>query len=123
MICNKLSIQNTKILTLEENLGKRLDSIEQHVAKQKAGKIKSQKSKRKAVSPSVTLPSGHQVLQITDLNTLHEDSSVQLLVEQHLKQLADAKKSGTKIKFLSGASVEVLVSNQVKWPHEYIMRD
>ena len=53
--------------------------------------------------------------------TLRNDSSVQLLVEQRLKQLAEAEKTGTKLKSLRGGSVEVLVSNRVKWPHEYVL--
>ena len=44
---------------------------------------------------------------------------MQLLVEQCLKELADVDKTGTKIKSLKGG-VEVLVSNRVKWPHEYV---
>ena len=46
---------------------------------------------------------------------------MQLLVEQRLKQLAEAEKTGTKIKSLRGGSVQVLVSNRVKWPHEYVL--
>ena len=42
--------------------------------------------------------------------------SVQALVDQRLRQLADAEKTGTKIKSLCGGSVEVLVPNRVKWP-------
>ena len=38
-----------------------------------------------------------------------------------MKQLADAEKTGTKLKSLRGGSVEVLVSNRVKWPHEYVL--
>ena len=35
--------------------------------------------------------------------------------------LADAEKSGTKIKSLRGGSVEVLVPNHAKWPHECVL--
>ena len=49
------------------------------------------------------------------------DTSVQALVEQCLRQLADAEKAGTKVKSFCGGSVEVLVPNRVKWPHEYVL--
>ena len=74
----------------------------------------------KAVS-SVTLSPRAEVNKIPDLNVLRQDMSVQALVDQRLKQLADAKKTGTKIKSLRGGSVEVLVPNCVKWPHEYVL--
>ena len=45
--------------------------------------------------------------------------SVQALVEQRLRQLADTEKTGTKIKSLRGDSVEILVPNHVKWSHKY----
>ena len=56
---------NTTILTQLESLGKRLDSIEQNVTSQGLSKVKSQKSKRKAASPPVTLPPSHQDPQIS----------------------------------------------------------
>ena len=82
---------NIKILSQLEKLGKRL------------------------VSPSSQVP------QIPDLNALRQDMSVQALVEQRLRQLADTEKPGTKIKSLRGGSVEVLVPNRVKWPHEFVL--
>ena len=42
-------------------------------------------------------------------------------MEQRLRQLADTEKTGTKIKSLRGGSVEVLVPNRVKWPHEFVL--
>ena len=59
-------------------------------------------------------------LQIPDLNTLRQDALIQLKVEQRLKEIQDADKPG-KIKSLHGGSVEVLVKNKVKWPHEYML--
>ena len=47
--------------------------------------------------------------------------SLQALVDQRIKQLADAEKTVTKIKSLLGGSVQVLVPNCVKWPHEYVL--
>ena len=48
-----------------------------------------------------------QVKKIPDLNVLRQDMSVQALVDQCFKQLADAEKTGTKIKSLRGGSVEM----------------
>ena len=59
-------------------------------------------------------------LQILDLNTLRQDALIQLKVEQRLEEIQDTEKPG-KIKSLRGGSVEVLVKNKVKWPHEYIL--
>ena len=73
------------------------------------------------MSSLITSTPSHQVPQIPDLNTLRQDATVKALVDQHLKQLADNKEKGTKSKSLRGGSVEVLVSNRVKWPHEYVL--
>ena len=51
----------------------------------------------------------NQVKKIPDLSVLRQDMSVQALVDQRRNQLADAEKTGTKIKSLRGGSVEVLV--------------
>ena len=51
--------------------------------------------------------------QIPDLNALRQDALIQLKVEQRLKEIQDADKTG-KIKSLYGGSVEVLVKNKVK---------
>ena len=91
-------IINSKILTQLESL----DSIEQNVVSSNVSKTKSQKTKHKTASAPVTLPPRHQVPQLPDLTSLRNDSSVQLLVEQCLKQLADAEKTGTKLKSLRG---------------------
>ena len=104
---------NTKILTQLENLGKRLDSIEQNVASQRGSKVNSQKSKQRAASPTVALPPSHQVPQIPDLNTLCKESSVQFLVEQCLKQLPDAEKTGTKIKSLRGGRFVTYIGHYI----------
>ena len=101
---------NVKILA---QLGKRLYSIENNVSKQSVVKTKSKKVKRNVDSSVTVSPSG-QAKKIPDLSVLRQDMSVQALVEQHLRQLADAEKLGTKIKSLRGGSVEVLVPNRVK---------
>ena len=111
---------NEKILAQLDKLGKRLDSIENNVSKQGVVKNKCKKAKSKADSSITVSPHG-QVKKIPDLTVLRQDMSVQALVDQRLKQLADAEKTGTKIKCLRGGSVEVLVPNRVKWPHEYVL--
>ena len=111
---------NIKILSQLEKLGKRLDSIETNVNKSSGTKVHSKKAKRK-VDSSVTMSPSSQVPQIPDLNALRQDMSVQALVEQRLRQLADTEQKGTKIKSLHGGSVEVLVPNRVKWPHEFVL--
>ena len=111
---------NVKILSQLEKLDKRLDNIENSVVKQNVLKPKTQKVKRKIDSSDTVSPSG-QAHHVPDLNVLRQDTSVQALVEQHLRQIADAEKAGTKVKSLRGGSIEVLVPNCVKWPHEYVL--
>ena len=90
---------NEKILAQLDKLGKRLDSIESNVSKQGFAKNKCKKSK---ADSSVTVSPRAQVNKIPDLTALRQDMSVQALVDQHLKLLADAEKTGTKIKSLRG---------------------
>ena len=60
--------------------------------------------------------------QIPKLYTIRQDLLIQAQVEKRLKELAEAEKSGTyKQKSLRGGPVEVLVPNQVKWLHEYVL--
>ena len=108
---------NVKILSQLEKLGKRLDNIESSVTKSTVTKAKTKKVKRKVDSSATVSPKS----QIPDLNILRQDMSVQALVEQRLKQLTETEKTGTKTKSLRGGSVEVLVPNRVKWPHEYVL--
>ena len=92
---------NEKILAQLDKLGKRLDSIENNVSRKGVVKNKCKKSKLKADS-SVTVSPRGQVNKIPDLTVLRQDMSVQALVDQRLKLLADAEKTGTKIKSLHG---------------------
>ena len=91
---------NETILAQLDKLGKRLDSIESNVSKQGVVKTKCKKSKGK-VDSSVTVSPHDQVKKIPDLNVLRQDLSVQALVDQHLKQLADTEKTGTKNKIFA----------------------
>ena len=45
---------------------------------------------------------------------------LQLKVEQRLKELQENDKPG-KVKWLRGGSVEIMVQNKVKWPHDYVL--
>ena len=71
------------------------------------------------------LASKNPVVQNTAIPHLHElrqDIYIQNQVEKRLKDLADSVKTGnSKQKSLRGGSVEVIVPNRVKWPHEYIL--
>ena len=109
---------NVKILLQIEKLGRRYNSIKNSMGKQSVVKRKCKKAKRKVDSLATVSPSGQAH---SDLNVLRQDTSVQALVEQRLRQLADAEKSSTKVKSLHGGSVEVLVPNRMKWPHEYVL--
>ena len=110
-----------QILSQLDKLGKHLDNSKQNVVKQSdIDKGKGQNVKKVVSSPVASTPS-HQVPQIPDLNTLREDVPVKALVDQRLKHLADNEQKNTKIKSLRGGSIEVLVSNRVKWPHEYVL--
>ena len=55
-----------------------------------------------------------------DLNALRQDALLQLKGKQRLKELQRYDKPG-KVKSLRGGSVEVIVQNMVKWPHEYVL--
>ena len=53
---------------------------------------------------------------------LREEATIQLEVQNRLKQLAEQAAPGTdKIKSQRGGSVEVFVTNRVKWPHEFVI--
>ena len=62
------------------------------------------------------------VEQLPQLHTIRQDLLIQAQIENRLKELAEAEKSGTqKQKSLLGGPVQVLVPNKVKWPHEYVL--
>ena len=81
---------------IRSQLDKRLDSFETSVAKQCVVKPKCEKVKRKADS-SVTVSTSSQALNVPELNVLRQDTLVQTLVEQCLRQLVDAEKTGIKV--------------------------
>ena len=64
----------------------------------------------------------HWLLKIQCLHELRQDLYIQTQVEKRLKDLADSVRIGNcKQKSLRGGSVEVIVPNKIKWPHEYIL--
>ena len=116
---------NFQILTQLGNISKRLDAIESKTCKNSTdvSKLKSKSSKKTVVPQTpVTLPPIQVSAPIVpDLQTLRNDAYIQAQVEQRLKDLVEDNRSGTKIKSLRGGSVEVVVSNRVKWPQEYVL--
>ena len=96
----------------------------QNVRKVLTFQNRKSKSSKKTVVPQtpVTLPPTHVSAPVLpDLHTLRNDAYMQAQVEQILKDLVEDNRSGTKIKSLRGGSVEVVVSNRVKWPQEYVL--
>ena len=115
---------NMQILSHLQALGKRLDSMEAKNCKKTSDpsktKTKPVKKVKQSETPVTVAPEVKNSLQIPDLNMLRQDALIQLKVEQRLKEIQEADKPG-KIKSSRGGSVEVLVKNKVKWPHEYIL--
>ena len=72
-----------------------------------------------------SLASQNPVVQnttIPHLQELRQDIYIQTQVEKRLKDLADSVRTGNcKQKSLRGGSVEVIVPNRIKWPHEYVL--
>ena len=74
----------------------------------------------------MTTPStgnGTETLNLPTLENLKKNVSIQLLVEDRIKELQQISKTGTdpKLKSQRGGQVEVLVKNRIKWPHEYVL--
>ena len=66
----------------------------------------------------VTVPATQVSVQsLQDSNALRSEAYIHAQVEQRLRDLVEDNRSGTKIKCL----VEVVVSNRVKWPQEYVL--
>ena len=121
------SVINSQILQQLQQIGKRLDKIENGDCKKTSdkSKIKSTKSQAKKV---VSTKSKQQLEtsnegKLPTLESVKEDALIQLKVEQRLHELTDLAKTGmnSKLKSQRGGNVEVLIKNRVKWPHEYIL--
>ena len=111
-----------------DKIGKHLDRIENKDSKKTADKSKVKSSKSKVtksrkdskVTQPTSKPSEHMG---SNLGVLNDETLLQLKIEQRLQELSDLAKTGTnsKLKSQRGGSVEVLVKNRVKWPHEYVL--
>ena len=93
----------------------------------KKSKIKSTKSFPKAKkvvnTKSKQQPETFNEHRLPTLESVKEDTLMQLKVEQRLQGLTDLAKTVTNLKLKSqrGGNVEVMIKNRVKWPHEYIL--
>ena len=115
---------NLQILQQLGSIGKRLDAIEKK-GKNKTtdpSKIKGKSVRSSAIDTPVTLPTQQSLVSpLPNLQSLRSDALIQAQVEQRLRDLVEENKSGTKIKSLRGGSVDVVVTNRVKWPQEYVL--
>ena len=121
------SVINSQILEQLQQIGKRLEKIEnadckktsdrskikgKHVSKSK--KVLTNKNNPKVETPDRKIPT---------LDSIKEDAMIQSRVEQRLQELSELDKTGTvqKLKSQRGVQVEVLIKNRVKWPHDYVL--
>ena len=121
------SVINSQILQQLQQIGKRLDKIEGDACKKTSDKAKIKKTKVKqqqVVNTTVKQqPKTFDDLKLPTLQSVKEDALIQLKVEQRLQELTDLAKTGMnpKLKSQRGGTVEVMVKNRIKWPHEYIL--
>ena len=118
---------NQQILAQLNVLGNRLNSIEKNSLQSTGKKTNdTSKIKRSKCDSKAHVPCNRD--QVTGMATPsipavgnHEAKS-QEEVQARLKHLVDNAKPGKdRIKSQRGGSVEVLVANRVKWPHEYVL--
>ena len=126
---------NQQILAQLNVLGKRLDSIEKNSLRRTCKKtddstnVKNSKRGNKAPVPCtrdqvtcMATPSVPSVGHLPSLEQLRHEAKIQEEVQARLKHLVDNAKPGKdKIKSQRGGSVDVFVTNRVKWPHEYVL--
>ena len=120
------SVINSQILQQLQQIGKRLDKIEGDACKKTLDKAKIKKTKVKQQVVNTTVkqqPKTFDDLKLPTLQSVKEDALIQLKVEQRLQELTDLAKTGMnpKLKSQRGGTVEVMVKNRIKWPHEYIL--
>ena len=114
---------NARILDQLEKIGHRLDKIENKVCKKTSDKAKIKNSDNKGAKAKKG-PMQNCILQKPDQqSSVVDERLLQLKVDQRLQELSDLAKSGTfqKIKSQRGGSVDVLIKNRVRWPHEYVL--
>ena len=113
---------NVQILSQLSSISDRLQLLEKNNVKKHSDPKKMKGvSKKKASSQvtSVTVPPAQ--FQMPDLQKIRQDVYIQSQVDQRLRDLANNENSGTKIKYLRGGPIEVVVPNRVKWPQEFVL--
>ena len=118
---------NAQVLTQLEQLGKRLEKIEENSYKKTSDKSKVKSSKKSSetvtkVKKSKPNPAQSSVSSTT-LESMRQDVILQAKVEERLQELTELAKTGTvsKMKSQRGGTVEVLIKNRVKWPLEFVL--
>ena len=116
---------NVQILAQLSSISDRLNVLESKKVKKHLDpkKIKGvSKSKTSTRVTPVTLPQNQcPTSGMPSLQSIRQDAFIQSQVDQRLRDLAQNTTAGTKLKSLRGGPVEVLVSNRVKWPQEFIL--
>ena len=114
---------NMQILSQLQVLGQRLEVMEQKSCEKSTDslKIKNKSTKQKSVAQAAVAHTPSHPHSFNDLHSLRQDVELQAQVEKRLQELTALNKAGTKNKSLRGGSVDILVPNRVKWPHEYIL--
>ena len=124
---------NQQILTKLDQLGKRLDKLENTGWKKTLypGLIKSTKTtktsspKKKSSSKSVSVHSATHLLMtptLPSLVELRQNATIQEQVQQRLEELTRLSATGidAKIKSQRGG-VDIFVKNRIRWPHEHVL--
>ena len=116
---------NVQILAQLSSISDRLNVLESKKVKKHwiRKKIKGvSKSKTSTRVTPVTLPQNQcPTSGMPSLQSIRQDAFIQSQVDQRLRDLAHNTTTGTKLKSLRGGPVEVLVSNRVKWPQEFVL--
>ena len=116
---------NVQILAQLSSISDRLNVLESKKVKKHSDpkKIKGvSKSKASTRVTPVTLPQNQcPTSGMPSLQSIRQDAFIQSQVDQRLRDLAQNTTAGTKLKSLRGGPVEVLVSNRVKWPQEFVL--
>ena len=69
-----------------------------------------------------TVPASGSSLTVPPPSVLRQEACIQQEVQQRLQELAKNVHSGNgRVKSQRGGSIDIFVSNRVKWPHEYVL--
>ena len=117
---------NQRILSQLDAISKRLSVVE-NSASVASSKTKNSDSVCGSTTASSSLPSSSQEdtihAKLPDLHSIRHNKLIQEQVEERIRQLSNSGKKGTdpKIKSQRGGSVDILVKEKIKWPHEYVL--